>query len=153
MEEQLTPRPEVAAYAQRMEAKLRAHDDRPGWKTTPPAALFSHLLEEVCELGFAIGYRPVTLLLLMGDSLRKVPVPTRVTLPMIADEAADVGNMSMMVADACGALPAPLPRQPEPIADDDDNDYEYVTSAILQYLPQFVHEDDVAASFIYAEAI
>ena len=79
-------RPEVLAFAQLMEAKLRAHDaDRgaTGWKTATPWDLWRWLEREVGELRLADRN---------GD------------LAAIGREAADVANFAMMLADVRGAL-------------------------------------------------
>lgn len=84
-----TLRPEVAAFAQMMERKLRANDFKPGWKGDSPSALCRRVDEEVGELRDAVS--------------RGAPVA------LIAEEAADVGNMAMMVADVCGGLDSDAP--------------------------------------------
>ncbi len=79
---------EVQAYAVTMEEKLRAHDDRPGWKNDDAWDLFTHLEDEVGELQELMTYT---------DSDKS----------KIRGEAADIGNMAMMVCDVLGHLNAP----------------------------------------------
>ncbi len=82
----------VLAFAHRMEAKLelnRDKGDREGWLKDHPAALVERLREELVELEEALG------------SLAFV-APTgaeRSTPEEIANEAADVANFAMMIAD------------------------------------------------------
>lgn len=84
-------RPEVLAFAQSMERKLRRHDAKRGtsWKASDIDALMQHLEDEVSELRGAIE---------AGCG--------------VADEAADVGNLAMMVADRRGSLPEPAATLP-----------------------------------------
>lgn len=87
-------RPEVLAFAQAMEAKLREHDgDRgaAGWRRDSTSALLRRLREEVEELAL-VG--PFT------------------CVDEVLGEAADVGNFAMMIADVCGVLRAPAPSAP-----------------------------------------
>ncbi len=80
-------RPEVLAFAQAMERKLREHDEtrgRRGWSSAQPDWLMLRLTEETGELARAVRR-------------------TR-RGPLILDEAADVGNLAMMVADVAGVL-------------------------------------------------
>jgi NTP pyrophosphatase (non-canonical NTP hydrolase) len=82
-------RPEVAAFALRMEAKLRENDGKPGkrgWKLASPWQLLDRLREETVELEQAM-YPPV-----------------KRSQTQVADEAADVGNFAMMIADVRGDL-------------------------------------------------
>ena len=69
-------RPEVLWFAGEMEHKLQRHDDRPGWQDEPLSYLVRRLLEEVDELSDAI---------LLDEG--------------VVGEAADVGNLAMMIAD------------------------------------------------------
>lgn len=84
-------RPEVAAFARAMEAKLRKHDKSRGaggWKNDDPSRLLARLDEESEELGLAVS-----------------PLSKQRKKAEVLSEAADVGNFAMMVADVCGALP------------------------------------------------
>lgn len=75
-------RAEVAEFAQLMERELRANEHKGGWKTCSAMSLHCHLQEEVVELLQAV---------LHGD-------PDQIT-----EEAADVANMAMMIADVTRA--------------------------------------------------
>jgi len=75
-------RPAVAAFAALMEAELRKHDDRPGWKGCDPHWLLARLNEEVIELANALL-----------DHSESLP-----------HEAADIANFAMMIADVEGGL-------------------------------------------------
>lgn len=81
-------RPEVRAFADLMEAQLKANDHKPGWKGDDPNALWSRLSDEALELTEEVG-----------DSARD-PI-------LVGKEAADVANFAMMIADVCGALSTP----------------------------------------------
>lgn len=85
-------RPVVLAFALAMERKLRAHDDRPGWKDEPNDYLIARLREEMVELAAAL------------DRGRHVPLD-------IVGEAADVANFAMMIADNSGLLAAAIERE------------------------------------------
>lgn len=85
----LDVRPEVAAFALRMEAKLRENDGKPvkrGWKLASPWQLLDRLRGETLELEQAM-YQPV-----------------KRSQCLVADEAADVANFAMMIADVRGGL-------------------------------------------------
>lgn len=82
-------RPEVAAFAQAMERKLRQHDaarGKRGWRHADGPWLMLRLLEEAGELARVMRHARRSTALL--------------------DEAADVGNLAMMVAGAAGVLAA-----------------------------------------------
>jgi len=84
-------RPQVAAFAQAMERKLRANDHKGGWDDEDPEWLMDRLKEEVAELEAAITTRdggPLS-----GRAQRR----TR-------SEASDVANFAMMISDVCGGL-------------------------------------------------
>ncbi len=83
LREALDMRPEVLAFAWLMERELRANDHKPGWKQDDAQLLALRMLEEGQEL------------------LRAVYKSSR---HKIGEEAADVANMAMMVADVCDAL-------------------------------------------------
>lgn len=87
-------RPEVRAFADLMEAQLRKNDHKGGWKNDRPHALLKRLYDEAAELGHAMPY---------DDDFDPENVGW---------EAADVANFAMMIADVCGALPAPAPPAP-----------------------------------------
>lgn len=90
-------RPEVVAFANLMEAQLRANDHKGGWRNDRAADLHSRLLEEAEELFDALNWRSAFL---------GAADPER-----IGSEAADVANFAMMIADVCGALDATPTRE------------------------------------------
>jgi NTP pyrophosphatase (non-canonical NTP hydrolase)/uncharacterized coiled-coil protein SlyX len=75
-----TPRSEVLEFADDMERKLRENDHKGGWDGDEPKALLKRLREEVDELAKALAS------------------PNRQN-DRVIDEAADVGNFAMMIAD------------------------------------------------------
>jgi NTP pyrophosphatase (non-canonical NTP hydrolase) len=81
----LALRPSVIAFAQAMERKLRANDHKGGWHHDSAHALSARLREEHEELHRVIEERTAS----ASDVL---------------DEAADVANFAMMIADVCGGL-------------------------------------------------
>lgn len=70
----------VQAFAREMEEKLSQNRHKGGWLTDDPLALLHRVMEEVVELQHAIDQGAPS-----GE---------------IIEEAADVANMAMMVADA-----------------------------------------------------
>jgi NTP pyrophosphatase (non-canonical NTP hydrolase) len=82
-EDQQRWRPEVIAFADAMEAKLRVNDYKGGWKHSPTAWLIARLIQEVGELAVSIA----------GDFDEDVLY-----------EAADVANFAMMIVDRNGLL-------------------------------------------------
>jgi len=94
-------RPEVAAFAQLMERELRRNDHKGGWKDEPTGYLSRRCGGELQELRAAIqrrhrermtGFPPV-------DAEKRAALTVE-----IGEEAADVANFAMMIADVCGAL-------------------------------------------------
>lgn len=83
-------RPEVRAFAELMEAALRANDHKPGWKGDHPLDLMTRMRQEAGELGVEVVAGSRTSL----EAWRA----------RVGAEAADVANFAMMVADVCGAL-------------------------------------------------
>lgn len=83
-------RPEVLAFARRMEIVLRRHDAEKGrsWKKMRPVDLLSRLRAEFMELTAAVD---------SGDAGR------------ILGEAIDTANFAMMLADVVGGLPVQKP--------------------------------------------
>lgn len=79
-----TLRPEVVAFAVEMERVLRRHDHKGGWDHCTPAHLSRRLREELDEL---------------VDAVKSGQAPEK-----ILDEAVDVANFAMMVADVVGGL-------------------------------------------------
>lgn len=92
-------RPEVRAFADLMEAKLRANDHKPGWKADDPEALLRRLAQEHDELGDAVRWHKNYDTSDRGGRLGPVH-----RAGVIGAEAADVANFAMMIADVCGAL-------------------------------------------------
>lgn len=80
-------RPEVAAFALLMGAKLRENDHKGGWKGNTSGELWERLREEAVELAEVLGA--------LGPAAN------------VGREAADVANFAMMIADVCGALATP----------------------------------------------
>jgi NTP pyrophosphatase (non-canonical NTP hydrolase) len=79
-------RPEVRAFALAMEERLKANDHKGGWKDCDPNYCLNRLYEEASELVGAI--------LTVREVGREA----------ILQEAADVANFAMMLADVCAAL-------------------------------------------------
>jgi NTP pyrophosphatase (non-canonical NTP hydrolase) len=84
-----------------MEEQLRANDHKPGWHDCKPGDLHRHLEAEVKELHDAI----------VGVLFATSPGQRVARLLHLCREAADVGNLAMMVADVMDALPE-SPAQP-----------------------------------------
>jgi len=102
MSERVVLRPEVVAFAVLMETELQRHDHRGGWSGCAPQWLFGRLLDEVTDL-----YRTTSGELDDG------------TIGDPGEEAADVANFAMMIADVLGFLDVPetpvevVPREGE----------------------------------------
>jgi NTP pyrophosphatase (non-canonical NTP hydrolase) len=119
-------RPEVRAFAEAMEEKLRANDYKGGWKDVRPHSLMGRIIEEVAELlrelrtddraaqDFAIAAHHLDcaarVLLEWGPYLKTTGTKG------VRGEAADVANMAMMLADVLGALPEAAAPREEPHA-------------------------------------
>jgi hypothetical protein len=106
-------RPEVTAFANLMEKRLRAYDGdkgEEGWKRSSPHQLLAHGVEELSELvetlrGSKWSTKKLELVChhldLARDLLYAVAVkPSKNT----ANEAADAANMLMMFLDVMGVL-------------------------------------------------
>lgn len=95
-------RPEVAAFAQALEAQLRANDHKSGWKGDSVSSLMERLKEEVDELVKALCSH----LIEYGRAKRGTEEPLLFadTEFEVLKEAADVANFAMMIADVCGGL-------------------------------------------------
>lgn len=76
-------RPEVRAFADAMEARLLANDHKGGWSKDLPEWLLGRCEDELFELRRSIQWAS-------GHA--------------VLDEAADVANFAMMIADVCGGL-------------------------------------------------
>lgn len=83
-------RPEVAAFAQAMERKLRANDHKGGWANEPKGWLLDRAEAELLELRESVSW--------LQRSAEDLAVQS------VLDEAADVANFCIMIADNCGAL-------------------------------------------------
>ena len=98
------PRALIAAFAERMEAKLATNDHKPPWRDEALLVHLNHLRDEVDELLVAIIAHRVD-----GDPLEEVAL-----------EAADVALLAMMVWDwVCKPMPHDG-RGREVVEDDDD---------------------------------
>jgi NTP pyrophosphatase (non-canonical NTP hydrolase) len=78
-------RPELLAFAQRMERVLRANDHKGGWRLMSVEALFNRAVEELDELQRAMKFS--------RDPAK------------IAHEAIDVANFMLMIADNAPRIP------------------------------------------------
>jgi hypothetical protein len=85
-------RPEVQAFAEAMELKLRENDNKGGWKKDSPVKLFMRAKREFLEADDAL-------------SVFLFDVSEPHTNQVLA-EFADVANFLMMIADNCGLLVA-----------------------------------------------
>lgn len=101
-------RPEVRAFAEAMERKLRANDWKGGWKNDYASSLFIRVIEELIELVPLVidDDEKAVIVLLEAVADRLEHTSSREGSPRrVLGEAADVANMIMMVADVRGALP------------------------------------------------
>lgn len=110
-------RPEVVAFADAMERKLRANDYKGGWKDMAPHLLLMRVFDELDE--FVETIRPeakasVTFRIVgflsrsaAGALAQWGPFMRTRANPDCLDEAADVANLLMMVVDTLGKLPKP----------------------------------------------
>ena len=95
-----SPRKEVVEFAESMEERLLANDDKGGWKNAGTQYLTRKFLEEVAELLLSYDqdfddYELVVIFTQMIRRLRKTE--TRLGSPK--HEAADVANIAMMLSD------------------------------------------------------
>lgn len=88
-------RPEVVAFADAMERKLRANEWKGTWKHDAPGALMDRVHEELTEF--------------RDELFTRGPRDTDEHKAALLNEAADVANMLMMVVDTSGALPTQAP--------------------------------------------
>lgn len=84
-------RPTLQWFAKQMEAKLKENDHKTGWSQIPCFRLLCRLREETMELSDQ--------LLMNNMNYHRPPED----LDMIIQEAADVANFAMMIADNCRA--------------------------------------------------
>ncbi len=108
-------RPVVAAFADAMEAKLRANDHKGGWQDDAPHELVRRLIEETAEVIRAMSpqekaaadFRASALMLDAAAGILRRWGPglrTSADQDTVRGECADVGNFALMVADRFGAL-------------------------------------------------
>lgn len=90
------PRDEVLWFAGRMERKLKANDHKGHWDNCDFGYLSRRLHQEAKELSRALQ-------VLKGAGSGPYPVPPAIVQNVI-DEAADVANFAMMVADQARAF-------------------------------------------------
>lgn len=114
-------RPEVIAFADAMERKLKANDHKQGWKQGAPHYLIGRIGIEVGELIQSLEveakadgdfYAAATMVPLIMAPLRRWGPHLKLNgdPANILDEAADVANFAMMVADVFGALKTEEPQ-------------------------------------------
>lgn len=84
-------RSEVTDFSRDMERKLRANEDKGGWDTCEIEWLFRRLRDEADELAGAIGS------MLYAQAIHGDCMASRAQ--NVIDEAADVANFAMMIAD------------------------------------------------------
>lgn len=97
----LALRPEVAAFAQLMEQKLRENDHKRGWRCCTVRYLSVRLGNELAELRRVLAERTK----FIGKGRFRPDVDPGI-VRRIGGEAADVANFAMMIADVCGGLAA-----------------------------------------------
>lgn len=106
-------RPEVAAFALLMERELRANDHKTGWKGVDRLRLARHMRQEADELCDLLHEHKKS-----GIDQKAMRYSADDTVQdAVAEEAADVANMALMVADVCGCLstaPSPPARETAP---------------------------------------
>lgn len=91
-------RTEVLKYAEAMEIELKENEHKGGWKECSTGFLIKKLDEETKELVEVVE----TYRYLKNESLMHGDMPE--LKARILSEAADVGNIAMMIADVCKAL-------------------------------------------------
>jgi hypothetical protein len=99
----LDVRPEVAAFALAMERKLRANDHKGGWGDEDRDWLIGRIKDETKELEEIVNLHESPTVEQSHDVLFWRNVEQRVL-----DEAVDVANFALMVADRCDALHSPM---------------------------------------------
>lgn len=92
-------RPVVRWFAEAMERKLRANDHKGGWRRDLPSALLERIKEETEELA---NLKPLMLACVVrADECPQSPDHRATGFERVVDEAADVANFAMMIADVC----------------------------------------------------
>lgn len=94
-------RPEVRAFADLMEAQLKANDHKPGWKRDYSGDLFKRIADESEDLHAVLS----------NYEFRDGSDSDADHIAAIGREAANVANLSLMIADVCGALSTPTDQQ------------------------------------------
>lgn len=84
----LKARPEVQKFAYLMECRLNCNSHKPGWKNEDASTLIVRLRDQLEELNATTIY----------------PRDDGYHASVVGDEAADVANFAMMVADVSGSL-------------------------------------------------
>ena len=97
-------RPEVRAFAEAMERKLRVNEHRGGWQDDEPGDLFERAQEEMEEFADALNE---------WDRIRmdkpdgspgwvdRTIAANKTHMEQLINKAADTANMLMMVVDVC----------------------------------------------------
>ena len=96
-------RDEVKRFAEVMERELAANDDKGGWSGCSLSWLLSEMTNHKRELqtnAFQLQANETDTV--MGSHGN--PAADQALLKRILDDAADVANFAMMIADVCGAL-------------------------------------------------
>ena len=91
---------------QAMESQLKANNHKEGWENCDAMWLIRRIADERAELKRAVEAYTQIFHLSSYETKRRI-------LANILEEAADVANFAMMVADVCGALPLLAERPPE----------------------------------------
>lgn len=96
-------RPEVRAFAEAMELKLRKNDHKGGWKEESVRGfLFKRVQEETSELNFALkDWSNAIQMVQHGDAGIKL---VEIQAKKVLSEAVDVANFCRMIADNAGTL-------------------------------------------------
>lgn len=90
-------RPEVQKFAERMEARLKLNDYKGGWEEMADDELIDRMEGEIGELQEALFGRCKSCHRLCDSGLGDYYIPEESEDPR--DEAADVANFAMMIAD------------------------------------------------------
>lgn len=104
-------RPEVIWFADAMERKLHINEHKGGWEGFEPEILLRRLREETNELKKVLSSHS-------GISSSCIPEPEK---QRILDEAADVANFAMMIADVCHSDVRKLSNYQSPATEDELN--------------------------------
>lgn len=91
-------RPVVKWFAGIMEQKLKKNDHKGGWLKCDSESLLERLREETEELENVLGWRKQDTGRSVGEGVQFIDTSDEA----IANEAADIANFAMMIADVCG---------------------------------------------------